>query len=300
MWVGWRLVAGGLLLSCNSRPSPTPAPVVSASPSSTASGLQAHPIAVPFCNKFHLGPNHSDYLAAECGGRAVALWLATREDPQRHRAPRALYLLAEALSFRVVPRTEAREFSLKELLESATDEPTRRWLATEPALKPNGTISAALVDLPGTTQSRATRWSQEEQRWNRLIETSGELNPEQKEQARDWVEVQVLDYLSGAILRRAVEQDERGRLWLIDNRETFLEHPEQYAVDQLLGRLKRCRQWPSGLRDALARLSEEEMDRRFRSGDYEQWLVHRRALRELAIRRRALATWLTSIDQRGP
>ena len=104
-------------------------------------------------------------------------------------------------------------------------------------------------------------------------------------------------HLSAAILRRTVEQDEQGRLWLVSNQGAFLEHPEQFAVDQLLGRLKRCRRWPPGLPGGLERLDEPTLERLLQPGEYEQWLVHRRALREVGIRRRALLTWLVAAPQ---
>jgi hypothetical protein len=195
---------------------------------------------------------------------------------------------------RIVPRTDPRELTLRELLDGAEDEETRRWIGAEAAVKPGGTVSAAEIQLPGATRTRATRWSNEEQRWTRLAESAEALPPEQRAQAEDWVALLTLDYLAGAILRRSVEEDEAGRLWLLDNQGTFLERPEPYAVDQLLGRLKRCRQWPEGLRGRLERLDEGELERRLRSGEYEAWLVHRRALQEVGVRRRALAAWLAA------
>jgi hypothetical protein len=222
----------------------------------------------------------------------VLLLLATQEDPQRYRSSVALFRLSGALGLRVVPRTEARSFTLRELLDGAEDDRARRWLTAEVAVQPGGVVDGAVVELPEATQNKATRWSNEEQQWTRLVESAGELTPQEQVLAEDWVSVLVLDYLSGAILRRSVEQDEAGRLWLVDNRETFLERPEAHAVAQLLGRLKRCRRWPAGLREALRRLDAGELDRRMRAGEYERWLVHQRALREVGVRRRALATWL--------
>ncbi|MCS6901021.1 MAG: hypothetical protein RMJ98_14655, partial [Myxococcales bacterium] len=183
-------------------------------------------------------------------------------------------------------------FTLRELMDGALDDGVRSWLAAEVAVQPAGVVDGAVVELPGRTTRKATRWSYEEQWWTRLAESTEELGPKEQALAEDWVATLVLDYLSGTILRRNVEQDEAGRLWLVDNRETFLERPEAYAVAQILGRLKRCRRWPAGLRAALGRLDVAELDRRLRPGSYEHWLVYPRALREVGVRRRALASWL--------
>lgn len=316
---GAALAAGALLLGCPPRPdppspagSPSTAPAARSSAMTTPPGpfletpLASPPLhgtslplspgapAEPRCRGLQSAPRHPGYLAARCDERASLLLLATREEPQRHRPPVALFRLAEALGVRVVPRTEARELTLRELLDGAEDEETRRWIGAEAAVKPGGTVSAAVIQLPGLTRTRATRWSNEEQRWTRLAESAEALPPQQQAQAEDWVALLTLDYLAGAILRRSVEEDEAGRLWLLDNQGTFLERPEPYAVDQLLGRLKRCRQWPEGLRGRLERLDEGELERRLRSGEYEAWLVHRRALQEVGVRRRALAAWLAA------
>lgn len=301
----------GVLLACDSRPSAIAitAPVSRPSAIAITAPVSSQPVllsstpetpvlsrSLTFCDRVKIDPTQPNVLVADCEGQATALWLSTTEDPQRHRPLVALYRLAEALSFRVVPRTEMHLLRWKDLLENAENEETRRWLATMPALNPDGTISAALVALPGATKSRATRWSQEEQQWSRLIENPEKLTADQQELARDWVEVLVLDYLSAAILRRTVEQDPTGRLWLLDNRGTFVEHPEAYAVDQILGRLKRCQYWPQGLRGALEQLNEAKLRQGLHSGSYDQWLVYRRGLKEISIRRRALLSWLVAHD----
>lgn len=247
----------------------------------------------PRCEGLEQDGDHPGYLRGRCGGEEVLLLLATREAPQRHRAPVALFRLAEALGFRVVPPTEVGEFSWKLLLEGARDEETRRWLEQELAVKPGGGVSGARVRWPGPTRPRNLRWSQEEQRYNRLAASMEPVPAAQVEEVADWIEVQVLDYLSASILRRTFDQEPGGRIWLLDSQGAFPEHPEAYAVEQQLAKLKRYRRWPGGLARRLTALDERALAGLLQAGGYEQWLVHPRPLRELVVRRRALATWLT-------
>ncbi len=282
------------LLACSERPAPPPAPAASAPPPPAPAASPAAPAQPPRPAFSAISPDqlHPGYHLARGGERPALLLLATREDPQKFRPPVALFRLARWLGLRVVPPTEARDLSLRDLLDGAADEATRRQIAREAAVQASGLVSAAAIDAPAGTKTRQTRWSNEEQLWARLAESEGPLPPEQQALAEDWASLQALDYLSANILRRTVEQADDGRLWLVRNEGAFLVHPEQYAVDQILGRLKRIRRYPAGFVDRLDQLDDARVDELLRPGPYERWLVHQRARREVAIRARALASWL--------
>ena len=129
--------------------------------------------------------------------------------------------------------------------------------------------------------------------WSRLAEGPNEPPEAQRREVRDWTAVLVLDYLSANILRRTIEQEDgAGRLWLVDNRSAFVEHPESFALDQQLAKLRRVQRWPDGLAASLGRLDEAKLEALLAPGEYDDWLVHRRARAEVAIRARALGSWL--------
>lgn len=245
------------------------------------------------CEGLRMDDRRPGLWAGRCGGREVVLTLATREDPQRWRPAAALHRLDRGLGFGVVATTVRRELSLRELagaVGGVRPQEAEAMLASL-AVKADGTVTAAVVAVPGATRLRATRWSREEQVWTRLVEGASEPSAAQASEADGWVKVLVLDYLAASILRRTVEQDESGHLWLVDNRVAFVEHPESYALEQQLARLRRVQRWPAGL-EAVGRLDERRLAELLAPGEYDEWLVHRRARGEVAIRARALGSWL--------
>jgi hypothetical protein len=228
--------------------------------------------------------------AARCGDHEVLLLFGSVWDPRRALPQVATYRLARALDLDVVPATTLRSFPLKVLLDAAESEGLGRRVGEEVAVRPDGEVEAAITESPGATVVRGARWSLEQALWARLAESPEPIPPEHLAAVRGYMTLRAMDYLTANVFRKSVEQRGTGPLVLVDNRDGFLEHPEILAVDRSLADIKRFSRFPRGLARALDGLGERKLDEVLQSGDFDGWLVHRRARRELLVRARMLAS----------
>lgn len=225
------------------------------------------------------------FYEGACGGARV-LWLpATAARPTRHRAQLALYRLARVAGVDVVPVTAARSDARAALLSMLP--PTElATLSDDPA----GRIASAIMRLPDGEVIKA-RNSVEAARWARPARQGDARSTADARSADDWQRVLALDYVTANLFRDAVLVGPDGRLWMVDGSTAFYEHPSPGAADQLFDQLKRTRRPAPGLADALARLTRAAIDDALRAGSYEEWLVHHRAVGEIALRARAAHGW---------
>jgi hypothetical protein len=285
-------VAG--MVGCRRGEAPRPEPVPAASdpdvlplrPPRTESPEAASLVVGPIA-RLRESRERAPFLIAEVGGVTALLLVATREAPQRWRPQVAMFRLAARLGLDVVPATVARREPLAALLGAAEDEAARATLRDASTL-PDGRVPLSVGLLPAGGVARQTIYSNEAARWARLAESPDVPTGDAARTDASYVSMMVLDYLSGNLFRRVADETPDGRLLLLDSRTAFTEHPEARAVDAMLERLKRARRFPAALRASLPALDERAADEDLRAGDYESWLLHKRAIRELLLRARAV------------
>jgi hypothetical protein len=173
------------------------------------------------------------------------------------------------------------------LLAAAEDDAARSTLRDASTL-PDGRVPSSVGLLPAGGVARQTIYSNEAARWARIAESPEIPTGDAARTDASYVSMMVLDYLSGNLFRRVADETPDGRLLLLDSRSAFTEHPEARAVDAMLERLKRVQRFPAALRASLPALDERAADEELRAGDYESWLLHKRAIRELLLRARAV------------
>lgn len=225
---------------------------------------------------------------AKLGARDVLVVAGTLELPQQWRPQVALYRLARRLELPQVPETIASRISLQALV-GASDDVARRRIRDEIAVLPDGRVPLAITLLPERpTTTRGSKYSLEASAWARAAEADAPPPADASLATEGYVAHVALDYLTGNLFRRSVAQEADGRLWLLDNRGAFTEHPDPRAVDIELDKLKRAQRHPAALLRTLATLDERTLDEDLRAGSYEEWLVHRRPIAEVLQRARAL------------
>lgn len=231
--------------------------------------------------------DRAPFLNAEVGGVSTLVLVATRESPHRWRPQVAMSRLSRRLGLDVVPSTVARRESLSALLAAAEDD-TARALLRDASTLPDGRVPLSIGLLPSGVVTRQTIYSNEAARWARLAEATEAPTGDGARTEASYVAMMVLDYLSGNLFRRVADEAPDGRLILLDSRTAFVEHPEARAVDAMFERLKRAQRFPPALKTTLPLLDERAADDELRAGDYESWLVHKRPIRELLLRARAV------------
>jgi hypothetical protein len=235
------------------------------------------------------------FARAFVGDAPVQLLLATRDNAQRWRPAVAAYRLSRLFGLDAVPVTVARAIPLGELLSAADDE-SRMVLRELVVARPDGRVAAAITRVPPDTTTEEAVYGYERVRWERVARTDADVSPAERANMDGYVAMLVLDYVSGNLFRRTVEEDTRGNLWLLDNRGMFAEHPDPLAVDQTFEKLKRVHAFPKELRESLANVDEDALVSALEAGAYEEWLVQRRPLREMSVRTRAVRSLMDAVS----
>lgn len=240
----------------------------------------------------------------------VTMNLALDQNPLAHRRALALARLARELEMHVVPATIVRHVSTGELGAAFADEPdVQSYLAAHASIQNDGTV-AALVMAP-SSGDEASAWNATSRRemeleemvearsWAASAVSTEPLPNENKTLVRDYVEVLVLDYLSGNVMRRDVLFDETTSTLLLANNDGAFPWKSAYNVSRgearLLDRLKPIVRFPRTLRDALLRFDRARAKEILTSGAFESWLLAPRMLVTLDERR---ATLLTLVQAR--
>lgn len=240
----------------------------------------------------------------------VTMRLALEQNPLAHRRSLALAQLARELEMHVVPATVVRHVSTGELGAAFEDEPdVQSYLTAHASIQNDGTVDA-LVTAPssGDASSAWKETSRREMELEEMVEARSwaasalsiePLPNENKTLVRDYVEVLVLDYLSGNVARRDVLFDETTSTLLLADNDGAFPWKSAYNVSRgearLLDRLKPIMRFPRGLRDALLRFDRARAKAIFTSGAFDAWLLAPRLLVVLDERR---ATLLTLVQAR--
>lgn len=231
----------------------------------------------------------------------LELALAETSAPKAYARPLAFHALSRALGLAVTAPTALRRFGLAELGDALGSSPDMPELLRLLAVQNDGTVDGLLVAVPNGARVASAEESVEAIRCLRLAsEPDAELGHDAA-RVRGYVELMVLDYLSGNGLRRAIRVDDaHGVLLAADNAGAFPLWTDPRIAERLLGRLRAVQRFPRGLRDALARLDRRTAQAVFSPGAFETWLLPPRALIELDERRLTLLTFLEArIAARG-
>jgi hypothetical protein len=236
------------------------------------------------------------------GPRPAFVALALDAAPYAYRRPLAFERLAHALGMRVVPAAALRRIGAGELGALVANQPDMRaYFQAHAALQNDGTVDA-LVSAPWRGEGQEA-WqppqsreisvvdSHEMRRWERWAASPEPMPGESTALLRDYVEMLVLDYLSGNVLRRSVTvDDEGGALVLADNDTAFPLKVDPRAESRVLGHLRKAVRFPRSLRDALLRLDKNRTRALFLPRGFDTWLVPPRTLIDLDERRAGLLT----------
>ena len=241
------------------------------------------------------------FRATSASGRSYGLVLATTRQPRPDRHAVAYYRLARALGLTSVPPTVGRRVPLATLLDWLGPDPAARDALVPKAMVSNdGTVTVLLQEqCPGRDVLAAD--SPETARWARLASSPQPLAPADAAAVRGYVEMALLDYLSGNVARRTLRLDESSaRICLLDQQQAFPGFLAPKAWDVLLGRLRPVVRFPRGLAEALAHFDRAAAEAALRAGGFDQWLLGPRDVVELGDRCATLLTLVRArIEQYG-
>ncbi|UQA61092.1 hypothetical protein [Polyangium aurulentum] len=304
-------------------PSPTPAPPPAAPRRAPELDLKADPVRrellrAPLKDLAPVGWGRPGYLRVTLdrhdppGSAPAFVKLALDDAPQAHRRPLAFERLARALGMRVVPATALRRISTGELGAMLEGQPDlQAYFKAHTAVQNDGTVDALVTapfrgDGPGAWKSTLGREisvldSHELKRWERWAASPDPAPDESPELLRDYVEMLVLDYLSGNVLRRSVTvDDEGGALLLTDNDTAFPLKVDPRAEARILKHLRAVMRFPRSLREVLLRLDRPRARALFLPEGFDTWIVPPRTLIDLDERRAGLLTLIEArIAERG-
>jgi hypothetical protein len=252
-------------------------------------------------------------LEGKPGSQAQAeLTLDLVTAPLSQRRPFALYKLSHALGMHVVPAAAFRRMGAGELTRLLEADPQLfAFMRAVVVIQNDGTVDSLLsARSPGgldtawqrpPTREVAVHSSYELDIWTRWAASPEPFIGESPLLLRDFVELLVLDYLSGNVLRRTVLVDAAGqRLILADNGTAFPPRVDAEALDRVLVRLKQVTRFPKTLRERLERLDRDQMEALFLPGGFDTWILSPRNVMELEERRTTLLTLLDArIRERG-
>jgi hypothetical protein len=246
------------------------------------------------------------------GSAPAFVTLALDAAPGAYRRPLAFERLARALGMRVVPAAALRRISTGELgtlLEGQPD--LQAYFKAHTAVQNDGTVDALVTapsrgEGPGAWQAASGRAisvldSHELRRWERWAASPEPVDGESTELLRDYVEMLVLDYLSGNVLRRTVTVDDAGpALLLTDNDTAFPLKVDPRAEARTLKHLRAVVRFPRSLREALLRLDRPRARALFLPEGFDTWIVPPRTLIDVDERRAGLLTLIEArIAERG-
>jgi hypothetical protein len=251
-------------------------------------------------------------VPGEPGMREATLALALQTAPRFLDRPLAFYRVAAALGIDIVPPAAEIHLGLGELGDLLARDPAASSLVHDQAAVQNdGTVDALLTAWPApraassgeraAVRELGVTGSYEVDTWARWSTSPDPAPGEPAGFVRGYVEMLVLDYLTGNVTRRSLFADDAaGALVLADNAGAFPQHVERSSLDRILRRLRAVARFPRGLHDALQAFDHERAAAALAPGGFETWLVSPRARIELEERRLGLLTLLDAkIADRG-
>ncbi|WP_156338041.1 hypothetical protein [Chondromyces crocatus] len=258
----------------------------------------------------------------------VTLWLSRRGQTHAWRRPLAFARLASALGARTVPSAVLRRIPVGDVARLLEGQPGGPELLRELVVMNDGSVDALVqgqalgtsrpLGAPRppsascTRRIRAVDGAAEMEQWSRWAASLTPLAEERTQLVRDYVEMLVLDYLSGHIRRPDLLLDVDGdALILDDNADAFPALVPVHALDLLLRRLAAVERFPRTLHAGLLQLGRAQMAAHLAPGSialptrevtsrggapsapapltgFDQWLVSPRTLIDLDERRLAL------------
>ncbi len=223
----------------------------------------------------------------------IELSLADLAAPLAATRPLAFHALARALGLAVAAPAALRRFGIAEIGRALGGSPDTSELLRRLVVQNDGTVDGLLVAWPEAARVVSAESSIEAVRALRIAAAEVADPGEDVRLARAFVELLVVDYLSGNGVRRGVLLDEvRGALAAVDNAGAFPPWTDPAVTVRQLGRLRALRRFPRGLREALARFDRPAALAAFSPGELDTWLLSPRTLVELDERRTALLTLL--------
>jgi hypothetical protein len=236
------------------------------------------------------------FSATSDSGRSYTVVLATAHQPRPDRHAVAYYRLALALGLTSVPPTVGRHVPLATVLGwLGADSAARDALLPKAVVSNDGTVTVLLQEqCPGREVLAAE--SPETARWARLASSPAPLAASDAAAVRGYVEMALLDYLSGNVARRTLRLDgPSARICLLDQQQAFPGFLAPKAWDVLLGRVRPVVRFPRGLGETLAHFDRATAEAALRSGAFDDWLLGPRDVVELVDR---CATLLTLVNAR--
>jgi hypothetical protein len=225
----------------------------------------------------------------------VSLRPATREDPVGYRGRWAYYRLATALGSSAVPPTDLLAMPLREILGLLdADRVARVALPQDLSILNDGTVMTLVTRFPARARPVRLGNAAEADLYYAWAEGRRAVPPAKRGLCASFVEMLILDYLAGNLVRRTFLVDESGpRILLADNDLAFAEIPDSGGLDRTLAVLQRVRAFPRPLVERLRAFDEKAAERVLRPTS--EWLVASRPTLQMMDRRKAI---LSLVDAR--
>ena len=218
--------------------------------------------------------------------------IAMRADPIVYKPRLAFYRVAAALGSPLVPRSEAYQIRLSEILHALARDPHgTTFLRNGVTVNNDGTVTVLITEsITGGHDVDITSGA-EVASWRSWAEGREKVPPDREALTLDYVEALVLDFVTATVGRRLVTVDtNRSALYLKENGGAFNERADPRGLDSILAQLKRVNRFPKRLIDRLRAFDRAEADRTLRSGPFTSWLVATRPLSEMMERRRTIVS----------
>jgi hypothetical protein len=241
----------------------------------------------------------------QLGGRPIAIVLSTKQRPLAPNAPAAHFGLARLLAPDLVAPTKLHAIGLADLLRAAEGERERRALAESARVLADGSVRAALVELPAARLKSVDLGDLGEGRrawaWESKLSTKSSPPEDQTALLASYQTLLAVDYVAANLIRREVMFDEsQGRLLALEANDVFSAVPKEGAVGNGLGRLSGHLTYSKSLAERLAKLDKPAVEQALRAGPDRALLVTPKQLDEVIARKSTLERLIeTRIKQRG-
>jgi len=218
--------------------------------------------------------------------------IAMRSDPIVYKPRLAFYRVAAALGSPLVPRCEAYQIRLSDVLHAlARDAHGMTFLRNGVTVNNDGTVTVLITESIAGGHDVDIISGNEAATWRSWAEGREKVPADRQSLMLAYVEALVLDFVTANVGRRLVTVDaSRSTLSLKENGGAFNERADQRGLDSILAQLKRVNRFPKRLIDRLREFDRAEADRTLRSGPFTTWLVATRPLSEMMERRRTIVS----------
>ena len=239
--------------------------------------------------------------ATDARGRTWVLVLASTTQPRPDRRPRAYLRVARALGLTTVAECSLTRLPVGRLGELLENQPAAlEQVKRRATIGNDGTIMALAYQ---TCSGRSLDVASNEQvaRWRELARGASPLTAADEPLVRGYVEMAVLDYLTGNIEGRSLWLSSDGaRTCLGPQAGAFPGFLPPAAGQELLGRVRPIAHFPPRLEQALVRLDRSIAQELLLGGPFAQWLIGPRDLGDLLERRDTLLSLLQALRDRRP